>query len=410
VHQSIKEYVFLKLNFKKIVKDKMMTPQAASDTQTLVHFPIPFIDLQSQRDRIAQEVEAATLRVLRTGAYIMGPEVFEFEKQLQDFTGVSHALSCSSGTDALMMGLMAWGIGAGDAVFVPSFTFAATAEVVALVGATPVFVDVLTDTFNMDSESLSEAIDWVRSQKKLTPKAIISVDLFGQPADHFKIQKIADAYGLKVMVDAAQSVGALYQGKHTVSYGDMSGTSFFPAKPLGGYGDGGAIFTNDSELTKLLTSIRVHGHGKDRYDNVRIGINGRLDTLQAAILIEKLKIFPDEIKARQRAAECYTQGLKDYVKTPVVAEGCTSVWAQYTFCVKNRDLVIQKLSEKQVPTMIYYPKPLHRQEAYVHYPCAPKGLPVSERLAHEVLSLPMHAYLPENTQEYIIQTVKEAVR
>lgn len=368
---------------------------------------IPFIDLESQQALIKQKLDARWQSVLTHGQYVMGPEVFELEEKLKTFGDVHDVISCSSGTDALYMALMTYGIGAGDAVFVPSFTFAATAEVVALIGAVPVFVDVKEDTFNMDPESLEAAILAIQQEGTLKPKAIFPVDLFGQPADHKDIFDLAEAYGLKMIVDAAQSAGATYQGKSTLSYGHMATTSFFPAKPLGCYGDGGAIFTNDQEAAAVLRSIRIHGQGATRYQNVRLGLTGRLDTLQAAILLEKLAIFPEEIIKRQHVADAYNQGLSGVVKTPVVSKDRTSVWAQYTIQIKERNQVQKALSEKGIPTMIYYPEPLHTQKPYQDFPKSPTGLGVTERLSQKVLSLPMHAYLTKDHQAWIIEKMRE---
>jgi len=370
---------------------------------------IPFIDLQAQRAKIAPQILESVQRVIEGGHYIMGPEVLQLEAELSKFAGVKYAIGCSNGTDALSMPLMALEIGPGDAIFVPTFTFAATAEVVALRGATPVFVDVNASTFNMDPISLERAIAHVTKEKKLVPKGIISVDLFGQPADLKTIGSIADKYGLWVMIDAAQSFGATLDSVHTVNFGLVASTSFFPAKPLGCYGDGGAIFTNNDDLKAKLTSIRVHGQGSDRYDNVRIGINGRLDTLQAAILIEKLKIFPAELDSRSRIAARYSTLLQDVVKVPYLAPNKTSAWAQYTLCLENRDHVAAFLKAKGIPTMVYYPKALHQQGAYRHYPQDPQGLSVAETLCQQVLSLPMHPYLEEDVQDYIVAAVREAV-
>jgi len=370
---------------------------------TLEKRQIPFIDLVSQQALIKDALDQAWQRVLAHGHYVMGPEVFEFEKQLQDFAQVPHVISCANGTDALFMGLMAYGVGPGDAVFVPSFTFAATAEVVALIGATPVFVDVQEDTFNMCPQSLKEAIEHVQQTTSLKPRAIIPVDLFGQPANHTEIMNLAELHGMKVIVDAAQSTGAFYKGKPTLSYGHMATTSFFPAKPLGGYGDGGAIFTHDADLAEILRSIRVHGQGKTRYQNIRIGMTGRLDTLQAAILIEKLKIFPEEIEKRQRVADRYEAALGQHFKTPRLKSDRTSVWAQYTLQVDNRDALQKTLAETGVPTMIYYPEPLHTQKPYAHALRAPKGLAITEKLAARVLSLPMHAYVTEEDQAFVVK-------
>lgn len=370
---------------------------------------IPFIDLQAQRRRMGKLVDQAMARVLEHGAFIMGPEVTELERRLAQFCGARHALSCASGTDALLLPLLAWGIGPGDAVIVPAFTFVATAEVVALAGATPIFVDVEEDTFNMDPAGIEPALGVARGQG-LTPKAVIPVDLFGQPADYPRIAPIAAQHGLKLLADTAQGFGARLNGQVTGSFGDASGTSFFPAKPLGCYGDGGAVFTDDDDFIDLLRSLRVHGQGKDKYDNVRIGVNGRLDTLQAAILIEKLAIFEDELDARMRIAERYNMGLADVATVPRLAPGATSSWAQYTLRIADRDAVAAHLKSRGIPTAIYYPIPLHRQTGYRQYPVQSGGLPVSERLADEVLSLPMHPYLDEATQNRIIEAVQEAAR
>lgn len=366
---------------------------------------IPFIDLQAQRARISDAVERRVLDVVRGGKYINGPEVQELEAQLASFAQVQHVIGCASGTDALLMPLMAWEVGPGDAVFVPAFTFVATAEVVALLGATPVFVDVDPETYNMDLTSLQAAIDWVKQETDLLPKVIIPVDLFGLPAELGGITGIAQTEGMKVLVDSAQGFGSEINGKTSVSYGDVGATSFFPAKPLGCYGDGGAIFTSDDEVASRLRSIRVHGQGTHRYDNVRLGINGRLDTVQAAILIEKLAIYRDEIEKRQAVADRYTEALPDYVQTPVVPMGYQSVWAQYTLQVEKRESMAAFLKEAGVPTMVYYPKPLNQQEAYARYPSAPGGVPVSEKLSQTVLSLPMHPYLDGGAQDYIIEKI-----
>ncbi|HKI97049.1 MAG TPA: DegT/DnrJ/EryC1/StrS family aminotransferase [bacterium] len=368
---------------------------------------LPFIDLQAQRRRLGKRIDQAMARVLEHGQFIMGPEVREFEARLAEFCGAKHALSCASGTDALVLPLLAWGVGPGDAVLVPSFTFVATAEVVALVGATPVFVDVLADTFNMDAESLESAIGEAQ-RRGLKPRAVIPVDLFGQPADYDRILPIARKHGLQVLSDTAQGFGARLNDTKTGCFGDATGTSFFPAKPLGCYGDGGAVFTDDDGMLDVLQSLRVHGGGKDKYDNVRIGLNGRLDTLQAAILLEKLSIFEDELVARQRIADRYNAALEDIATVPRVMPGATSSWAQYTIRLANRDGVAAHLKSQGIPTAIYYPIPLHKQTGYAHYPAAPGGLPVSEQLAAEVLSLPMHPYLEPDVQDRIVAAVREA--
>ncbi len=369
---------------------------------------IPFIDLKAQQERIKSQIDAAIARVLAHGQYVLGPEVKLLEQRLAQFCGSGHALSCASGTDALILPLMLKGIGSGDAVFVPSFTFVATAEVVVLVGATPVFVDVDPRTFLMDVDSLQSAIDEAAKQG-LRPRAIIPVDLFGQPADYKRIGEIARTKDLLMLADAAQSFGATRAGKRVGTLAPITATSFFPSKPLGCYGDGGAIFVDDADTFEILQSLRVHGQGKDKYENVRIGINGRCDTMQAAILLEKLAIFEEEIAMRQQIAERYNDALNDVAHTPVVEQGVTCVWAQYTIRLTDRDSVALKLKEARIPTTIYYPIPLHRQTAYKQFPLAPGGLPVSEKVAGEVLSLPMHPYLSETDQDMIVDAVKNAV-
>jgi dTDP-4-amino-4,6-dideoxygalactose transaminase len=373
--------------------------------------PIPFIDVAAQRRRLGSAIDTATARVLEHCQFLMGPEVMAFEKELAAFCGAKHALSCSSGTDALVMLLMAKGIGPGDAVFCPTFTFCATAECAALLGAAPVFVDVHADTFNIDVNSLKAAIRTAK-EKGLKPKAVIPVDLFGLPADHDAVAEVARAEKLFVIDDAAQGFGGVYKGRAVGTLGDATATSFFPAKPLGCYGDGGAVLTDDEELLAILKSVRVHGGGADKYDNVRIGLTARLDTIQAAVLIEKLKIFRDEIAARERAARRYSAALKDVATVPAVPEGCQSVWAQYTIRLApgRRDGLAKALQADGIPTAIYYARPLHAQTAYRHFPVAEGGLPVSERLADEVISLPMHAYLDEPTQDRIVEAVRGALR
>lgn len=369
---------------------------------------IPFIDLQAQRRRLGKKIDIAIAGVLEHGGFIMGPEVKELEARLAEYCGARHAISCASGTDALLMPLMAWGVGPGDAVFCPAFTFVATAEVVSLAGATPVFVDVLAGDFNMDPASLERAIE-ACGEWELQPKVVIPVDLFGQPADYGRILPIAEKHGLKVLSDTAQGFGAVSNGARTGTFGDATATSFFPAKPLGCYGDGGAVFTDDDGAAETMRSVRVHGQGSHKYENVRIGINGRLDTLQAAVLLEKLAIFDDEISARQRIAEQYNEGLKDVARVPNLMPGRTSSWAQYTLILENRDRVAKALGEAGIPTAIYYPIPLSRQKGYQDCPAAPGGIPVSEELSGQVLSLPMHPYLEESIQQRIIAQVREAV-
>jgi dTDP-4-amino-4,6-dideoxygalactose transaminase len=373
--------------------------------------PVPFIDIAAQRRRLGKSIDEAVARVLNHCQFINGPEVTELEAALAEFSGAKHVVSCASGTDALLMVLMARGVGRGDAVFCPSFTFCATGEAVALTGATPVFVDVDEATFNIDAASLKRGI---ASAKRLglKPVAVIPVDLFGQSADHDAIAAIAAEEGLFVLDDAAQGFGASYKGRRLGTLGLATATSFFPAKPLGCFGDGGAIFTDDAELASALRSIRVHGQGADKYDNVRLGLTARLDTMQAAILIEKLKIFEDEIAARNEVAERYAQGLGNVVRVPRLASGCTSVWAQYTIRLPegcDRDGFAAALKAQGVPTAIYYPKSMHQQTAYRDFPVADGGLPACERLSNDVISLPMHAYLDEPTQERVIKAVRGAI-
>jgi dTDP-4-amino-4,6-dideoxygalactose transaminase len=371
---------------------------------------IAFIDLAAQRRRLGRRIDEAIARVLAHCQFVVGPEVHALEAELARFCGARHVVSVASGTDALILALLAKGIGAGDAVFCPAFTFAATAEPIALLGATPVFVDVEEESFNLAPASLERAIASAK-RRDLRPKAVIPVDLFGQPADYDSILPVAAAEKLFVIADAAQAFGATYRGRPVGTLAPVTITSFFPAKPLGCYGDGGAIFTDDDELARVLRSLRIHGQGADKYDNVRIGITGRLDSIQAAVLLEKLKIFPNEIAARDRVARRYHDALGDVAITPRIAGGSASVWAQYTIRLEagSRDAVAARLQAQGVPTMIYYPKPLHRQEAFRHHPVAGNGLPVTDRLAAEVLSLPMHAYLDEATQDRIIAAVRDAV-
>ncbi|MEE8435185.1 MAG: DegT/DnrJ/EryC1/StrS family aminotransferase [bacterium] len=370
---------------------------------------IQFIDLQAQRRRIKPEIDQAIARVLEHGRFIMGPEIAELETRLSEFCGASHSVVCASGTDALALALMAWETGPGDAVYVPAYTFVATAEVVAWCGATPVFVDVLEDTFNMDPASLEMAIA-AAPEMGLTPKAVIPVDMFGLPANYPAILSIAGKHGLPVLSDAAQSFGATLDGQRTGTFGQITATSFFPAKPLGCYGDGGAVFTDDEGFDRIVRSLRVHGQGSDKYDNVRIGINGRLDTLQAAILLQKLTVFEDEIAARNQVASRYNAALRGRAKVPEPAEGVMSTWAQFTLLVDDRDRVAGRLKEAGIPTAIYYPIPLNAQKGYRQYPSVPGGVPVSDNLATRAISLPMHPYLEAPVQDRIIEAVKQAVQ
>ena len=370
-----------------------------------------FIDLKAQQDRIRTQIDTRIAAVLDHGTYILGPEVTELETELARFCGAKHAITCANGTDALQLALMALGIRTGDAIFVPSFTFAATAEVVPCMGAVPVFVEVDPVSFNMDPESLKRAIAHAR-EIGLRPAAVIPVDLFGLPADYDALTLIAKAEGLKMIGDSAQGFGGVYRGKTTGSFGDLATTSFFPAKPLGCYGDGGALFTDDDDLAELLTSLRFHGKGDYKYNNVRIGMNSRLDTIQAAILLEKLAIYPDEIEARQRVADRYTDALQDVIDTPHVGNESQSIWAQYTLKTRtgqNREAIMASMKDAGVPTTVYYPMPLHQQQAYDKFSIDPAGLGISEALARQVFSLPMHPYLDTETQDRVIAALRTAL-
>lgn len=369
-----------------------------------------FIDLGAQRARIRERLRQAIDTVVDDGRYILGPQVGEFEKQLASYVGVKHVVACANGTDALLLPLLASGIGPGDAVFVPSFTFAATAEVVALAHAEPVFVDVDPDTYNIDQASLEAAIAMVRKEGRLTPKAIIPVDLFGLSADYGMIAAIAKRENLLVIEDAAQAIGGCVGSRMCGSFGHVAATSFYPAKPLGCYGDGGAMFTNDGALADKLRSFAFHGKGETQYDNVHVGLNSRLDTLQAAILIEKLAILEDEMLARQKVAARYAEGLGDVVKVATVPTGHRSAWAQYAIEVSSRDELKAVLQAAGIPTVIYYVKPLHQQAAYASFPRTPAGLPTSEGLPSRILCLPMHPYLAEHDQDRIIDAIRSFVR
>lgn len=377
-----------------------------------------FIDLQAQRARISDKINSAIMKVVESGAYVMGPEVKEFENQLAEFSGAKYALGCANGTEAIALPLMAWGLRTTDAVFCPSFTFCATGEVVPWLGATPVFVDVLPETYNIDPDHLEVSIEHVLKEGKLTPKVIVGVDLFGQAADYPRLREIADKFGMMLIADSAQGFGTTINGKHPSDWADIVTTSFFPAKPLGCYGDGGAVITNDEELADRIDSLRVHGkataHDKEganfghdpKYLNMRIGMNSRLDTIQAAILIEKLVIFADEIEMRNKVAVRYNEELAPHVTSvPFVAEGVISTWAQYTIEHDNRDGLQSHLKSYGIPTAVYYPVPMHANVAYRHYPVGVGGLPVTEKLAKRVLSLPMHPYLDEGSQDKIVEAI-----
>lgn len=370
--------------------------------------PIAFIDLKSQQAAIYPALMERIQAVLAHGQYVMGPEITELENRLAAYVGVKHALSCSSGTDALLIALMAYGVGPGDAIFTTPFTFIATAEVIQLVGATPVFVDVDRRTFNIDPAALARAAGNLAKDSKtshLRPKGIIPVDLFGQPADYEQINALARQQELFVLEDAAQSFGATYKGRRTCSLAEVSATSFFPAKPLGCYGDGGAVFTDDDRLAEILRSIRIHGQGLDKYDNVRLGINGRLDTLQAAVLLAKLDIFDKEIGQRQNVARRYNEALAPAVEVPWVAPDRTSVWAQYSVLSDKKAALQERLRHAGIPTAVYYPIPLHLQGAFRHLGYKPGDFPVSEGLASRIFSLPMSPYLTPADQDRIIRAL-----
>lgn len=367
---------------------------------------IEFNDLSAQYQSLKPEIDAGIAKVLEGCHFISGPQVEELEQKLCEFVGRKYCVTVSNGTDALQMPLMAWGVGPGDAVFVPAFTFVATAEVASLMGATPVFCDVLEDTFNLDPASLRKQIERVKAEGKLTPKVVIPVDLFGQTADYEAILPICREFGLSVLEDAAQGFGGVQNGKLACAFGDVSATSFFPAKPLGCYGDGGAIFTDDKEIYDLLTSIRVHGKGTFKYDNIRVGLNARLDTLQAAILLPKLHAFNKENDNRNKAAELYDSLLKDKFDIPVVPAGMRSSWAQYTIKAKSpedRERLQKGLQEQGIPSMVYYPKALHLQQVYGDLGYKEGDFPVSESLSHRVFSLPMHGYI---TPEIVTHVAK----
>lgn len=368
-----------------------------------------FRDLQKQYQLLKQDIDREINQVLTAGNFISGHQVSTLEEQLASFVGVRHCVTCANGTDALILALMVWNVGSGDAVFVPDFTFFASGEIAAHAGATPIFVDVEEDTFNMSSESLERAILQVKQEGKLTPRVIVAVDLFGQPADYTQIRPIAKKYDLLILEDSAQGFGGQIETRKACSFGDISTTSFFPAKPLGCYGDGGAVFTDNDEWAALLRSFCVHGKGTNKYDNVRIGINSRLDTLQAAILTVKLKEFKkNELNAVNRVAECYTERLKGMVKTPIIKEKFFSSWAQYSILLKDnmqRDGLQAYLKEKNIPTMIYYPKPMSSQEAFKELDCVKVDLSVAKNLCQRVLALPMHPYMTEEDLNKVIRGI-----
>ena len=365
-----------------------------------------FIDLGVQQKRIRKQIEANIMKVLDHGRYIMGPEIEELEKTLAEYVGIRYAVGVGSGTDALLMALLAHRIGSGDAIFTTPFTFIATAEVVQLLGATPVFVDIVPDTLNIDPDKLESAVKKVKQDGKLRPRGIIPVDIFGQAADYDEINVIADQYDIFVLEDAAQSFGGSYKGRKNGSLAEIAATSFFPAKPLGTYGDGGMIFTDDQELFDKLISIRIHGKGSYKYENVRIGVNGRLDTIQAAILLAKFSLFREEIELRQQVARRYSAGLKDWLTVPFVRDHNISSWAQYSVQHPHREVIIGNLRGEGIPTAIYYPIPLHLQKAFSHLGYNAGDFPVSENVSKCIFSLPMHPYLDSDQQQRIIDCIQ----
>lgn len=370
-----------------------------------------FRDLKAQYQALKAEIDEAVNQVIMDSNFISGRQVAELEQSLADYVGVKHCITCANGTDALTLALMAWGIKAGDAVFVPDFTFFSSGEVVSFEGALPVFVDVDKDTFNMSPESLEQAIQRTLSEQKAVPRAIVAVDLFGQPADYDRLWAIADRYGLKILEDGAQGFGGELHGKKACSFGDISTTSFFPAKPLGCYGDGGAVFTDDDAAADYLRSVRIHGKGECKYDNVRIGMNSRLDTIQAAVLQVKLKAFEQyELENVNAAAQEYTKLLKDVVKTPVVPEGYYSSWAQYTIQLEDREAregLQAYLKEKGIPSMVYYPKPMHRQKAFENVESEEKHFANTTELCDRVLALPIHPYMSRDDIGQVVDHIRE---
>ena len=373
-----------------------------------------FRDLKQQYQVLKKDIDAAMIEVATNCNFINGQQVRDLEKKLAEYVGVKHCITCGNGTDALTMAMMAWGFKEGDAVFVPDFTFFSSGEIVSHAGATPVFVDVDMDTFNISAESLEKAVKKTLDEGRLKPQAVVAVDLFGLPADFAAVRAVADKYGLKVLEDGAQGFGGNIEGKVACSFGDISTTSFFPAKPLGCYGDGGAVFTDDDEIAALLESIRVHGKGEMKYDNVRIGLNSRLDTIQAAVLDVKLRAFDDyELVDINKVADKYTEKLSalgEKVKTPVIPEGFYSSWAQYTIQLsdrKNRDDLQAALKAEGIPSMVYYPKPMHRQEAFAGQAYDDAEFPNTLKLCDTVLSLPMHPYLTDEDIDAVVDVIKK---
>ena len=370
---------------------------------------IAFVDLQAQIRRLKPDIDARMAKVLEHGQFIMGPEVLEFERALAEFAGAENAIGVASGTDALRIALMARGIGPGDAVFLPSFTFTATAEVIIVCGAKPVFCDVDGRNFNLDLDSLRAKVEEVEAEGRLKPRAVFAVDLFGLPADYDGLSRLADRHEMTIIADAAQSFGGRYGDQMVGNLAPISATSFFPAKPLGCFGDGGALLTNDAELANLFRSIRAHGKGEAKYDISRIGLNSRLDTIQAAVLLAKLSVFADELAAREGLADRYTKALEEVVLTPQQNNQARSAWAQYAILLENRDAVAAALREKGIPTAVYYPKPMHLQPAYEKYGAGAGSLPVGEDLSQRILCLPMHPYMSDETADYICDTVRSVV-
>lgn len=372
-----------------------------------------FRDLKSQYIHIKETVDANIQEVINDGNFIQGNQVKELEERLADYVGVKHCITCANGTDALQLALMAWGVGSGDAVFVPDFTFFSSGEVVSAVGATPIFVDVDSDTYNISINSLIKMIEKVVNDGIYKPRVIVAVDLFGQPADYNELRKTADKYGMYILEDSAQGFGGMLGDKRDCSFGDISTTSFFPAKPLGCYGDGGAVFTDNSEWDELIRSYKVHGKGSSKYDNIRIGMNSRLDTLQAAVLLAKLPVFAgEELENEQKIALKYTEKLKEYVKVPVIRDGFYSSWAQYTIQLKNskmRDGLQKYLKDLGIPAMIYYQKPMHLQKAFDNSIYNDDDYPNTNRLCDTVLSLPFHPYMSDEDVELVAKSIIEYV-
>ncbi|MGR3484163.1 MAG: DegT/DnrJ/EryC1/StrS family aminotransferase [Paracoccaceae bacterium] len=371
---------------------------------------IPFIDLKTQYARLKDDIDGRIHEVLDGGQYVMGPAVKDLEAELAQYTGARHVISCSSGTDALFMPLLAMGVGAGDAVYVPSFTYTSTAEAILLAGAVPVFVDIDPDTFLIDLDDLRGKIARTHNEGRLKPRAVTAVDLFGQPADYAELKKIAQAEGMKVIADAAQALGARQGDMRVGAMTDITATSFYPSKPLGCYGDGGAIFTDDDELADVLRSVRAHGKGNHKYDVVRVGVNGRLDSIQAAVLSAKLSVFDEELRERERVARRYDTLLADIVQVPVRVPGASSAWAQYTIRTTERDKLQAGCKDAGIPTMVFYPLPMHLQPAYVSYGDGEGSLPASERVAREVVSLPMNPYLSDEQVDMVCDAIRQSMR